>query len=302
MEAIIGVIFVLVVVGIIFLTIREKRKNIEYVKETSRVYGELKRINSQADFSYVGTKELYLNPQLKSKITLEKSNLNLLTRNEVAQNLEYYKRIVTRVDSNRLKWQKYVKAYDSILPFTTEEEFFKIVGNSQIEYKKYLLIEQDLYKKERLQRPVTEITVHCHATYTSPSGRNHYWRDEYISFYELRKIIEEIDEEIESNRFKVAQKNMKDEERKAKQKRLRELDKLEVSLQKKEMEIDKREQEFIEATKGHIYTNSETNILKECIEIEENLSLSQKLKLLRTKFENGEISYEEYQIKRKELM
>ena len=38
------------------------------------------------------------------------------------------------------------------------------------------------------------------------------------------------------------------------------------------------------------------------IEVDENLTISQKMKLLREKFDNGEITYEEYQAKRKELI
>ena len=66
--------------------------------------------------------------------------------------------------------------------------------------------------------------------------------------------------------------------------------------------LNQKEQEFINATRDHIYTAEKIDVAKEEIIIDENLTLSQKLKLLRTKFDNGEITYEEYQSRRKGLM
>ena len=69
-------------------------------------------------------------------------------------------------------------------------------------------------------------------------------------------------------------------------------------LQKREEILLQREHDFYLATQGHIYSNS-----KKQIEIEENNknSLNSQFDMLRNSFQNGEISFEEYQKEREKL-
>ena len=90
--------------------------------------------------------------------------------------------------------------------------------------------------------------------------------------------------------------------RKEKNAKLKNLDKKEKELAKKEAEITKKEKEFLEATKEHIYTIDTNSINIHDAEINDTMTLTQKMKILKEKFNKGELTYEEYQEKRKEII
>ncbi|MBO5214963.1 MAG: SHOCT domain-containing protein [Clostridia bacterium] len=87
----------------------------------------------------------------------------------------------------------------------------------------------------------------------------------------------------------------------------RHLAKREETLSRREETLSRREEEFLVATRGHIYAVSDSPIPVEVEQPksetrEEALSTWSKMKRLKKAYDNGEITYEEYNEKRKNLL
>jgi len=301
MEGIIvlSVIAVIVIVAIVVSVINNK--NLRITKEYSRLYITVTSLNNRYKFHSISNSMLKFNPILKSKRSLENLDIYQYIANEIGNSQSYYSSLFNKIDENIRDYRNYQSEYKGIERYTTEEEFAKY-ENIKLKYKTFVSCEKKLYKQLKLKEPTMDLSAQCHATYTSPSGKNHYWRDASYTFNQLKQMLRNIEQKQQMAIIEKERKEKLAQEKREKEKKLRELNKLEAKLSQKEKEINEKEQEFIEATKEHIYTADKVEVQKQEIEIDENLSLSQKLKLLRTKFDNGEITYEEYQAKRKELM
>ena len=301
MEGIIvlSVIAVIVIVAIVVSVINNK--NLRITKEYSRLCITITSLNNRYKFHSISNSMLKFNPILKSKRSLENLDIYQYIANEIGNSQSYYSSLFNKIDENIRDYRNYQSEYKGIERYTTEEEFAKY-ENIKLKYKTFVSCEKKLYKQLKLKEPTMDLSAQCHATYTSPSGRNHYWRDASYTFNQLKQMLRNIEQKQQMAIIEKERKEKLAQEKREKEKKLRELNKLEAKLSKKEKEINEKEQEFIEATKEHIYAADKVEVQKQEIEIDENLSLSQKLKLLRTKFDNGEITYEEYQAKRKELM
>lgn len=296
---VLSVIAVIVIVAIVVSVINNK--NLRITKEYSRLYVTINSLNNRYKFNSIGNSVLKFNPTLKSKRSLENLDLYQYVTNEIEGSQSYYNSLFNKIDENIRDYRNYQSEYKSIEKYTTEEEFTKF-ENVKLKYKTFLSCEKKLYKQLKLKEPTMDLLAECHATYTSPSGRNHYWRDASYSFNQLKQMLKNVEQKQQMAIQEKERKEKLAQEKREKEKKLRELNKLEEKLTQKEKEINEKEREFIEATKEHIYTTDKLEVKKQEIVIDENLSLTQKLKLLKEKFDNGEISYEDYQAKRKELM
>ncbi len=300
MEVLIALSIVSIIISVIIVNSVNKR-NMNTTKQYSALIVFITKLNNRYEFHKISGTVIKFNPRLKSKKSLENLNLYQYVADEIANNQSYYSSLFNKINENIRNYKSYQSEYKSIEKYTTEEEFNKFNG-IKLKYKTFLNCEKKFYQSMKLQAPVMSVRADCHATYTSPSGRNHYWRDESYSFYQLERMLKYVEQEQERIQQEKERKEKLAEEKRAKEKRLRELDKLESRLAQKEKEINEKEKEFLEATKEHIYTAEKIEVNNKEIKIDENLSLSQKLKLLKEKYDNGEITYEEYQLKRKELM
>lgn len=296
---VVGAIIAIIIIAVIITVINNN--NLKKTKEYSRLYVTINSLNNRYKFNSIGNSVLKFNPTLKSKRSLDNLDIYQYITHELENSQSYYTSLFNKIDENIRDYRNYQSEYKSIEKYITEEEFSKF-NDIKLKYKTFLNCEKKLYRQLKLKEPTMDLSAECHATYTSPSGRNHYWRDARYSFYQLKQMLKEVEQKQQMAIIEKERKEKIAQVKREKEKKLRELNKLEAKLSQKEKEITEKEQEFIEATKEHIYTTDKVEINKQEIEIDENLSLSQKLKLLRAKFDNGEITYEEYQSKRKELM
>ncbi len=345
MEVLIGFGILMVISFIAIIISVVVKKNYKITKEYSWLYTNILALNSKTEFNYITNTKLQFNPVLKSKRSLEIFNISQFITNEIESRKSYYSSLFNKIDENISLYNEYCCKYNNLKKYTSIEEFSKF-KDIKIGYKTFIRCEKRLYNSLKLKEPVMEISAQCHATYTSPSGRNHYWKDENFSFNQLKQFLRRIElneeqkirselitrlekqkrekekqEKIELQKRKKEEQRIKEQQRKENYKRnllemkedyankklelekkIKELNQRETKLALKEQEINKKENEFYEATKEHIYTTSPIEIKSEKIESYENLSITQKLKLLRSKFDSGEITYEEYNIKRKELL
>lgn len=244
------------------------------------------------------------NTSLKSKKALENLDLTQFVCFQISNSLTYYKNLFEGIDSNDKKYREYLKKYENIEKYTTKEEYVKLV-NVKVSYKIFSKIEKRLYKTAMLVAPVLQINATCHASYTSPAGKNHYWRDASYTYSQLKQIVQMIEDAKKEEKRKLEEKERIKLQKSLKEKKLRELDRIERQLNEKELQLKTKEEEFTEATKGHIYSseavaNIDKTIEKKTGDNEE--SAYSLLKKLKQQFECGEITFEEYSNRKKDLM
>lgn len=297
---ILGLVMVVIVVAVVKNVI--DNKNLKITKQYSHLYAVISSLNIRYNFNSIDNPVLKFDPKLKSKRALENFDIYKYISDVIESNQSYFALLFYKIDENIRVYREYQSEYEKIEKYTTKEEFDKFKDNIKLKYKTFLNCEKVLYKRMKLEEPIIDLSVECHATYTSPTGRNHYWRDASYSFYQLKQMLKNIELRQQKVIIEKERKEKLAKEKREKERRLMELDRLEAKLTQKEKEITKKEQEFIEATKGHIYTADKFDEQSQTLESNKNLSLSQQLKLIREKYENGEITYAEYQSKRRDLM
>lgn len=298
MELFILVIIFISIITAVIINIVNKR-NLDIVKERSKVIKEINILNEKFQFNNIENDIIPFAPKLKSKSALENLNIYEYVMDQIERNQNYYMVLFNKIEENIRDCKEYEYEYSNIKKFTTEDEFSKFEG-LKIKYKTFVKYEEKLYYSLKQKSPVTDIIIKVHATYTSPSGRNHYWIDESYDYAQIKQMLSDIEQRQELIRLEKELKEKIAAEKRAKEKRLRELDKIEIQLKEKEELLSQKEKEFQEATKGHIYSTEHTNVFEE--EGYKEKTKYQLLKDLRKQFENGEITKEEYNSKRKELI
>lgn len=297
MELFILVIIFISTIAVVIVNIVNKR-NLAIVKERSKVIKEINILNEKFQFINIENNIIPFLPKLKSKSALENLNIYEYVMDQIERNQNYYMVLFNEIEENIKDYKEYEYEYSKIKKITPEDEFSRFEG-LKIKYKTFVKYEEKLYYSLKQKSPVTDIFIKVHATYTSPSGRNHYWIDESYDYVQIKQMLRDIEQRQELIRLEKEIKEKIAAEKRAKEKRLRELDKLEIKLKEKEELLTQKEKEFQEATRGHIYSTEHTNVFEE--EYKEKTKY-QLLKDLRKQFENGEITKEEYNSKRKELI
>ena len=268
-----------------------------YVEQNSSMYKKLKELNENYIFDRELCKNHFYHEYLNSKRQLDNFNYKKWIDQKMNRDTEFFDNFEEIYKYNVNKYNKYSSEYILLKNFKKEID----IEDLDLEYEIFNYIEQEIYNENK-QSKIIKPSISLEISYTSPSGRNHY-SDNHTYTYD--DLLEMVREKNNQEKLLIAERKKKDklaEEKRAKEKRLRELDKLEKKLAEKEQEINNKEKEFLEATKEHIYSVDNIDVKNNTVKINQNLTISQKLKLLREKFDNGEITYEEYQLKRKEIM
>ena len=178
--------------------------------------------------------------------------------------------------------------------------------------EKFQEIEREIFKKLEYSQNLFVLNIIFTVEYTSPAKRNYYKKEEIVTKTDLEEIIKQIQIDLEEKRqkeeIKKEKKLQKREERLLeKEAAFGRIETREKIIAKKEKDLFQREKEFFIATHGQIYAPSAEPLLMErnnAAEEETGKELSTwgKLKKLQKEFENGEISYQEYDERRKSLL
>ena len=176
MELFILVIIFISTIAVVIINIVNKR-NLAIVKERSKVIKEINILNEKFQFINIENNIIPFLPKLKSKSALENLNIYEYVMDQIERNQNYYMVLFNEIEENIKDYKEYEYEYSKIKKITTEDEFLKFEG-LKIKYKTFVKYEEKLYYSLKQKSPVTDIIIKVHATYTSPSGRNHYWIDE----------------------------------------------------------------------------------------------------------------------------
>lgn len=104
----------------------------------------------------------------------------------IDENEAFYRNIIDAISSNRNKYDSYIEQTKTIKS-TATSDFCKSFRFRLSKFQKY---EDRVFERKLLRKPLLDVTVHCKATYTSPQGRNHYWKERCYHFYELKGLYD----------------------------------------------------------------------------------------------------------------
>lgn len=268
------------------------------VKVHSKMYKEIQEINKKYVFDRTICKKHRFNEKLSNKRQFDNFDYSkwIFAKIESLPNL--FLKMETTYEWNSRKYSQYSSEYDAIEKYTPEIE----IEDVGIEFEIFNACEKRMFENSKHSK-IEIPSVYLEISYTSPSGRNHYQNSRTYNYKELLLMIQEKEAEEKRQFEEKAKKEALSQQKREKERKLRELDKIEKKLTQKEKELGQKEKEFFEATKEHVYTTEQKQQLDTVsVEIKEEMSLTQKMKLLRAKFDNGEITYGEYQRQRKELI
>lgn len=304
-----GVVVAVVAIIVIIVAICANKaifnKYDKTVKATSSLYKNLIELNKKQKFNNDVSEKYDYATYLKSKRGLDNFVMSDYLMDVLYENEVFFGKLFAKLNDNSILWNIYENDYKKLAKYTTLDEIEKMNTelNLKIKPTKYNSHEIRIFEKYKLNHPVINTSVYCHASYTSPAGKKHYWKSNTFThsqvFVMLQKIKATREEQERIKQEKIDRKNAlvtkeqrlreKEREIKAKEKKLQ-------NIERRERDLTLKEEEFIKATKDHIYSAEESND-----DDVVNLSPYEQLKLLKRQLDDGEISFEEYHKKRKEL-
>lgn len=268
-----------------------------YVWKHSDLCKKIEDINSKYSFDRATCRQHKYYYDCKSKRELDTFDYDRSLFAAMLKDEEFFKNLQIIYDANCSKYEAYVKEYEGLEKYTKEID----IENLDLDYETFHSCECMLYR-ERRQAPITAPSVMIEISYTSPSGRNHYKDQKIYSLNDLRNIYDQKQKELLEQLIKQKKQEELERKRREKERKLKHLEKYEKELIQREEEVAQKEKDFLEATQGHIYTNDKVKRDEIDIAIEDNISLGQKISLLKDEYYSGKINYEEYQARRKELL
>ena len=275
----------------------QRKRDFAFVAENSKAYQTILLLNKKYFFHNVGVPIFKINCGSSTQY----SNFSTIKyfKGQFTENPLKFEEFFKKVDENRERYSQYNLEYQGCENYFPSECMVEL---TTMTLEKFYSIEKKLYKQAKII-PFMEKKLRYIIEYTSPSGRNSYRRDEYLYEEDIKRAIEQLIIEDETRK----QKELAKQQRAQEQAEIRALLKNKGKLEQKEAELAQREQEFQRATRGHIYAVSDipapVEVEQPKIETtEESLSAWGKMKRLKKDYENGEITYEEYNEKRKHLL
>lgn len=268
-----------------------------YVKQNSDMYKNIEKLNNKYGFDRYTCRIHYYYEYLNSKRQFDNFNYDKWITQQIDNYPTFFNKLKEVYEKNSTLYQEYSRQYSKLNIYKTEIE----TENLNLEYETFNYIEKLLFNESKLAS-ITEPTIILEISYTSPSGRNHYSDQHTYSFSFLLNKLEIREKQKDLILAEKLKKEKLAAEKRAKNAKLRNLEKIEKELEKKEQEINIKEKEFLDATKEHIYCAENKMITNFGIEINDTMTLTQKMKILKEKFNNGELTYDEYQKKRKEII
>lgn len=192
-----GLIFLVIIFAIYFIINNSKK----IVFEKSQRVKTLLDLNKTIHFKTIPSN--YSNHlSCTSKHQLDNLSMDDYLISLIDSNETFYRNIIETISFNRDTYDTYITQTKEI-PSTVTEEYCRSFRFSLTRFQK---CEERVFKKTLLRKPQWDIVVHCKATYTSPQGRNHYWKEEQYSYYELRRFFNktmELKEERQTRQYQI---------------------------------------------------------------------------------------------------
>lgn len=303
----------------------EDEREYNFVCLNSFLYKELCELNKKYTFYDIRIRNF--NIKCNSYSEYQKFDIRQYAHKRLMMKMDGLEVLYNQAIKNERLYNEYQKQYLNLSQYLRTEKEISGMKEAPLSIIKFQMLEKRIYSQMMLKEPIVSFSIYYKVEYTSPAGRNYYKKEECLTKKAIGSILSEIENEEIARREAERQKEIlraeKEEWRKEKRKekslqhredKLAEKEALfgsielrEKRLRKKEEDLSQREEEFSVATRGHIYAVSDNpapvEVEQPKIETaEESLSAWEKMKRLKKAYENGEITYEEYNEKRKHLL
>lgn len=184
-EYVIGLVAVVLIITLIIIFVSLYKKYTKMIVQNSKRLKKLFDLNDNTKFNYINQRQYYFHQTCNSKRQLDKLNLNEYFVGMIEGDFDYFKNIYEPIIQNNEIYQDYINKCASIKSEATDE----LCKELKTKLKKFLKREDSLFKKNQLL-PVLDITIELKATYTSPAGRNSYWKKSTYDYDEFKSIFE----------------------------------------------------------------------------------------------------------------
>ncbi len=285
-----------------------------FVRENSFTLKSLDMLNKRYLFRRVTHKKI--NISCNSYNEYQKFDIKKFVRCRIERELDELKKLYQAIKINATLYDEYKKQYFELVRHLRTADDIINICDINIDVERFQKIEKELYQREKLKDPALDFSVCYIIEYTSPAGRNHYEKEEHVTFEMVAVLMKEIENEqiarIEHERkMRIEaeqQRALKQEEREIqRQKRRKEqsLQRRERQLARREEDLLRREREFEHATQEHIYDTtvaSHTAPTVSALSDDSALSTWERMKQLKERYESGEITYEMYDELRRNLL
>ena len=179
-------IFLIVTSTVIICCLIIYKKNLKIVKDNSELYNKVLELNNSYIFHSDILGEYRFHESCATKRKLDNLSFEDLLLYKIDNNFEFFKKLLQHIQENIRNYELYCSQFNKLSSEMNED---KIVG-LKIELKTFINIEKGLCKKSKLNPQLTT-SVYIKATYTSPKGRNSYYKERRYSYSSLVSIFNE---------------------------------------------------------------------------------------------------------------
>ncbi len=159
-------------------------RNKKIVSKYSKKIHKLLETNQQFSFRQIQTRYSY-HKECSSKRQFDNLSMDNYFISIIKNNEYIFRSLIDSINFNSAQYDLYLNKYNNINSEITEVDCVQIKF-SKDKFKKY---EDKVFKSKKLKKPKSDIVIKCRVTYTSPKGRNSYWKEQKYNYYDLIRLI-----------------------------------------------------------------------------------------------------------------
>ena len=173
-------VFLIIFIIIISVDLRNRK----IVSKFSEKIKKLLEINKQFSFRQIQKRYSY-HKECSSKrqfdnLYIENYFVSVIKNNELT-----FRSLIDSINFNSTQYDLYLNKYNTLNSEITEND----CAQTKFSKNKFRKYEDKIFKSKKLKKPKSDIVIKCRVTYTSPKGRNSYWKEQKYNYNDLIRLI-----------------------------------------------------------------------------------------------------------------
>lgn len=275
-----------IIKDISLLQLITEQEHIEHVKKYSKPYIYAIELNRHYQFYEIKNYTKRISTQ--SLAAFNNFNKEKYLKKNFSSFYDELSIILSKISSNRELYSEYKFKYSNIPQSKYDEisSYLKSINDLRardfIKYEKQLIKELELF-------PQIDFSLNFVVSYVTPKRSHFYEKVETLSYESVKEILNIAKSEKEKETKKTLSKQQ--------------IEKKYNYIIEHEKELEEKEIAFKKATQGHIYTTSPSqNSFTPKLDSKDSNSTWTKLKNLKLKYDSGDISFEQYEKERYNIL
>ncbi len=182
--------FPIILVYQILKFVKNRRESL--VKTRSILINKLDDLNLGFTFREVNTEYGYRDSH-PNKRKFDRDTPSKFAERHIYGNLNYYVGLLDDIQLNLSGYSDYTIRYNGLKELLGKTD----ITDEKLKGSRFNKIELNLYKRLKLDQPITKFRVMYKITYTSPQGRNHYAEYMHLNSDEIERVTMKIKRDIE---------------------------------------------------------------------------------------------------------